>query len=408
MSLQSEILFLDGTNTGSVAPQGTLQAVLKITNPDAVGYVINGFTINAPSTLATVGTLPFFSPVTYTTQSAGTPVTSSVANPFAPNSQNIRYYPYNISGSVTSAPIRYTGTQEIASLGTSSIPFAVFCNINVAQAVAAFTSNVDLGGTKLNGLVTYVPTGSFVNPPVIAPVTTSYAAEAEVVYALNPQAFVSTTTQPRLVVLDGSYPKPANASNYDAVVQSAYIVTPDIQIALPPEGANYSSSNTAVATVVQSGNFTSTTAGAGGFTQFIGGGGAVSFVGTGDVEITNAIQNGVTGSVLFKVVEFAPVRIAINPTPIVGTFSGSAGLPKAQLICQGFASNGKSDDITSIVSWSTSNSNIATVNSNGLVTAVSNTPNAVTVYATLNQAGVITLQDSVEVVINRQLPPVSV
>lgn len=170
----------------------------------------------------------------------------------------------------------------------------------------------------------------------------------------------------------------ANFADYDAVVQTYAINPAGVPDYLPPQISfnNYSSSNTGIATVVQKGAFTSTTSSyaltnsvgsvyGGQETQLVGGGGAVKFVGgTGVVEITNAIQPGITGSVKILVQNSNPVSLSVFP-PVTNLGTGTNLQMKALLTY----ADGTVTDVSSVATWASSNTSAVTTNGTGFITA---------------------------------------
>ncbi|UFS68944.1 Ig-like domain-containing protein [Geomonas sp. RF6] len=101
--------------------------------------------------------------------------------------------------------------------------------------------------------------------------------------------------------------------------------------------------------------------------------GLVTAGSTPGTAVITAAGSGATGSATVKVLALS--SIAIDPVP-----SMPVGVPK-QLTAKGTFSDNSTGDITSLVSWSSSDTAKATVSSTGLVTSVA--PGAVTITATL-------------------------
>ena len=167
--------------------------------------------------------------------------------------------------------------------------------------------------------------------------------------------------------------RPISYSDFDAIVTTNATLIDGNQVVIPPDLDNgavaatyYSSSNTDVATVVANGTFGAIT-GSVGNAQLTAGGGAVTFVGTGTVIISNAVSDTLTGSVEITVVDSLPLAISITPSQSNITSNTTLGA-KAYVVKQ----NGKVEDITTSAVWTSSNTAAATVGSStGVITAAS-------------------------------------
>lgn len=144
---------------------------------------------------------------------------------------------------------------------------------------------------------------------------------------------------------------------------------------LPPQldlpGTSWSSTNTAVATVIPTGSYSAASSSvSGGY--LVGGGGAVSVVGTGTTFIRNNIAAGVTSSLTLKVVEALPVDLRVIPSLQSTNPNTIVALPTMQFQSQVKYTDSDWTDVTSGASttWSSSNTKVFTVSSAGVVTQV--------------------------------------
>jgi uncharacterized protein YjdB len=121
----------------------------------------------------------------------------------------------------------------------------------------------------------------------------------------------------------------------------------------------WTSSNTGIATVDTKGLATGVTAG------------------TATISASSA---GITGSATLTVTNSALVSIAVTPTTAQISVSGLAGPTTQQYTAIATFADGSHQDISSSTTWNSTNTAIATINSNGLATAVSG--GVVTITAT--------------------------
>lgn len=125
MALTAQI----SASQNEVPLNGVIPVALVFTNDSSTEEVVVSninFTTNQVGTL--ISTISTFSPVSFTEVSGGVPVTSSVANPQAPNSSEITYFPFNISGAVQIIT-DYAGTVE------TIIPSGTLTSSNAQPAV---------------------------------------------------------------------------------------------------------------------------------------------------------------------------------------------------------------------------------------------------------------------------------
>ena len=121
----------------------------------------------------------------------------------------------------------------------------------------------------------------------------------------------------------------------------------------------WTSSNTGIATVDTKGLATGVTAG------------------TATISASSA---GITGSATLTVTNSALVSIDVTPTTATISVSGLAGPTTQQYSAKAHFADGSVQDISSSATWNSTNTAIATINSNGLATAVS--AGVVTITAT--------------------------
>lgn len=168
--------------------------------------------------------------------------------------------------------------------------------------------------------------------------------------ATSPTTTTTTTTVTlSTVVVSGSPPVLGATSQFTATAKMSDATTQDVT-----SQATWASSDTSIATVSSSG--------------FVEG------LSAGQVKITATYQN-LTGSHTFTV---GPSRVTISVIAVSGSAPSTGGT--SQFTATAVYSDGSADDVTSLASWTSSNSAVATVSSRGVVKGVA--PGAATISAT--------------------------
>jgi len=169
--------------------------------------------------------------------------------------------------------------------------------------------------------------------------------------ACNDSATSTTTPSATLytVVVNGSRPSLGATSQFTATAKMSDDTTQDVT-----SQATWASSDTALATVSSSG--------------------FVEALSAGQVKIAATYQN-LTGSYAFTV---GPSAATVTAIVVSGSAPSTGGT--SQLAATGRYADGSTGDVTSLASWTSSDSAVATVSSGGVVTGVA--PGAVTISAT--------------------------
>jgi uncharacterized protein YjdB len=101
-----------------------------------------------------------------------------------------------------------------------------------------------------------------------------------------------------------------------------------------------------------------------------GSSGLATGVAIGTTTITAKSSNNVTANTILNVSNKTVTSLTISPTTVTLSLSGVSGSQTAQLTAMANYSDGSSGPVTTLANWTSSDSNVATVNSSGLVTAI--------------------------------------
>lgn len=278
------------------------------------------------------------------------------------------------------------------SFGPSPSPTIVSGNMNIAAGATGsyLSAIVPKWNGPLDTLFAYTQY-TLQSQVTLLGNPTVYSASSDFVFdgfGPNPEGVACITNTPVWNLRTNT--TPATNFDFDAVVQTVTLNPAGVPDYLPVNLSlnNYSSSNTAIATVVQKGAYSATTSSyaltnsvgsvlGGQETQLIGGGGAVKFVGgTGVVTITNALFPGVTGSCKILVQSSNPVSLTVFPARANLT-TGTNVQAQAILVY----ADGTTTDVSSVATWASSNPSAVTTNGTGFLTAAAGVGQSSTISA---------------------------
>ena len=232
------------------------------------------------------------------------------------------------------------GTQQFTATGT----YSDGSTQNLSTAVTWISTNSSVLTINSSGLATATGVGS----ATITAVFQGQTASTPPVQVTSPAVTSISVSPANASITTGSTQQyTATATYSDGTAQN---VTSSV---------TWSSSSQAVATISATGLATG--------------------VATGATTIA-AQLNSVSGSVALTVTTQSTPNPVVTSIVVVPTSSRAAAGTAVQFTAIGYLSNGLTENLSSVVTWSSSNNGLATVNSSGLATAV--TPGTVTIQAT--------------------------
>jgi hypothetical protein len=390
---------------------------LTIENDDTASVYIEGISVIDKLNLLVVGDFSPSLPAKFQIVSGGSPVTSSVPAWGSATQSDITYYVGNVSGSslqliTTSGSYGGDNTNSLIPVSSSVIIPAGATGSYVGSFVGTIVQDFSEVTPIKGRLQARINVSGNVNQQIVDAGNDTFLVPTDIIG-------VDLVVNSPAVVYKTQWGRPQQYLNFDAIVSTNLILSNGVIWQVPATEDslnNYTSSNPAVISVVNTGPFSSTTGSAfssssgievnTSATQLSGGAGAISFTFPSNFDptityttISNELSPSVTGSITIGLAEFQILNAFISPNP-VSIQSGSIVDLDAYVIIDSQPNNPVKAEAGTIgePTWTSSNSAFVPVGISGSITGAVDTQAQVTITA---QIGNLPIVPAATVILNK-------